>query len=457
MLPSVTDVVNELSRVVQEDPAVLFKVSRQVVAEELGRVKQGFESASIEVLAKRARRLLDPALGGTQSSAPVQSSLFGAPEPASVPPAPPGEPAPPSRPAAPGPTAPAVSSDEPFAAPSELELGWEKDMPIHDAPPESELANQPEPPKPAAPAPPKAPIAPMVPPKAVAPPPAPRLDPASFLRAPAPVVPSAPPPVLSGSRAAIERSDTRPGFEPPPVADERQPIQPPEDATRGSSSPRITTREWREPGETGVATEGLPERTPKTASAPEPEPAGLPPQAGRKAVSGWLIAVAAVLVVAAGLAYLLKDMLFVQPVPGPANVVTRPGPAPAPPTPVPATPTLASSAASPVPAKRLAPSSGKTKGALIVSREWAGRPAIWVIHFTSHKDRAGAEKEAARLATSLGKAGHAIEVDLGEKGIWYRVLIGDFATREEARAYRAELEAKKTSDLGFVYQLRSEE
>ena len=59
MLPAVTDVVRELARTVSADPAVLFKAARSVVADELGKVKQGFESAPLDVLVRRARRQLE--------------------------------------------------------------------------------------------------------------------------------------------------------------------------------------------------------------------------------------------------------------------------------------------------------------------------------------------------------------------------------------------------------------
>ena len=59
MLPSVTDVVRELAKAVSADPAVLFKAARSVVAEELAKVKQGFEAAPLDVLVKRARLQLE--------------------------------------------------------------------------------------------------------------------------------------------------------------------------------------------------------------------------------------------------------------------------------------------------------------------------------------------------------------------------------------------------------------
>jgi cell division protein FtsN len=111
-------------------------------------------------------------------------------------------------------------------------------------------------------------------------------------------------------------------------------------------------------------------------------------------------------------------------------------------------------AAAKAPAAASVPSAAKGKAAPLVTPDWAGKPVVYVVHFSSHKDRPSAEKEAKRLAAELGRPGRAVEVDLGNRGIWYRAVVGEFATVEDARAYRAELEAKKTPGLGFVYEMR---
>src|SRR5207244_7486011 len=51
------------------DPPTLFRIARQVCAEELNRVKQGFESEPLEVLVARAEKLLDPVYLKTPSAA----------------------------------------------------------------------------------------------------------------------------------------------------------------------------------------------------------------------------------------------------------------------------------------------------------------------------------------------------------------------------------------------------
>ena len=188
------------------------------------------------------------------------------------------------------------------------------------------------------------------------------------------------------------------------------------------------------------------------------EPAPPPPKKGSRV--GWLIAIAVVLAVAAGLVWAVRTFLSGNVV----RVVEAPAPAPkksAEPAPAPAVPAPAAQAPvaeKPVPAPaKPAPAAApvpKGKAALLLTPDWSGKSAVYVVHFSSHKDRPSAEKEARRLAGELGKPGRAVEVDLGEKGTWFRVVIGEFTSVEDARTFRADLEAKKMPGLGFVYEMR---
>ena len=101
-----------------------------------------------------------------------------------------------------------------------------------------------------------------------------------------------------------------------------------------------------------------------------------------------------------------------------------------------------------------APALPKGKAAVLLTPDWAGKPTVYVIHFSSTKDRESAAKEAQKLGAQLGTTARAVEVDLGEKGVWYRVVVGDFPDVDAARAYRAQLEEKKTPGMGFVYEMR---
>jgi len=184
-----------------------------------------------------------------------------------------------------------------------------------------------------------------------------------------------------------------------------------------------------------------------------------PPQR-RSGGRGWFVAVALVLAVAAVLAWAVREYAFrnesvrnVAPIarsrPEEAPVVIPtplPVPTPAPVTAAkPAAPATKAPAAAPVP---------KGRAALLMTPDWAGKPAVYVIHFSSTKDRESAAKEALKLAAALGAPARAVQVDLGDKGVWYRVVLGEFPDVDAARAFRAQLEEKKTPGMGFVYEMR---
>ncbi|HQR47522.1 MAG TPA: SPOR domain-containing protein, partial [Thermoanaerobaculia bacterium] len=92
--------------------------------------------------------------------------------------------------------------------------------------------------------------------------------------------------------------------------------------------------------------------------------------------------------------------------------------------------------------------------AAFATPDWTGRAPVFVLHFSSHQDRAAAASEAARLGAVFGRPARAVVVDLGAKGVWYRVVVGEFRTADEARAFRADLAAKKTPGMGFVYEMK---
>ncbi len=510
MLPAVTDVVRELARTVSADPAVLFKAARSIVADELAKVKQGFESAPLDVLVRRARRQLEQ----EGVAAPLAD---GVEEPKSV-----SIPAPPLKPKTAQP-----HGEDPFQSAGAADLDWEKhldiqpdDAPFRSAilplPPRSRVQGIAPPEKtavPAAPAPPAsrlptpdrvlapegfaversgaaprprpglddlplfssptldlpAPLAPAPPPPPRAPePPSPELPPLAEIPAFAPPEPALPPPVepTPFERPPFERPD------PWAVAPERPAYEPP--------APRIESRGFEAPApriEPPVRSMSeMPPLAHVVGDVTEPvEPAGpamgefafkaaeAAPPARKSGKAGWIVAIAVVLAVAAGLLWAVRSFLSGDVVkkveaPAPAPPAKKreaaPVPAQAVPAPAPASATAAPAKATPAPKAAAAAPVPKGKAALLLTPDWSGKPVVYVVHFSSHKDRPSAEKEAKRLSNELGKPGRAVEVDLGPKGVWYRVVIGEFAGVEEARAYRADLEAKKTPGLGFVYEMR---
>jgi hypothetical protein len=188
--------------------------------------------------------------------------------------------------------------------------------------------------------------------------------------------------------------------------------------------------------------------------------------------TGWLVALLGVLAVGVALAWAVREGVFKNEIvrsPAPAAQkepdVAPPASAEPAPAPTVAPPVLGKPAglppkAVPVPAKQPAagaPSDAavpKGRAAVLLTPDWAGKPVVYVLHFSSTKDRESATKEAQKLAAALGVPGRAVEVDLGEKGTWYRVVMGEFADVDAARAFRADLEAKKTPGMGFVYEMR---
>jgi SPOR domain len=114
----------------------------------------------------------------------------------------------------------------------------------------------------------------------------------------------------------------------------------------------------------------------------------------------------------------------------------------------------ARASASPAPPAALTPAPVRqSHGGEIVSADWEGKAPIYAVHFSSYKERGNAERDALRLSKKYGRPAHAVEVELGPKGRWNRVLVGEFASVEEARKYREELAAAHAPDLGQVYHL----
>lgn len=129
-----------------------------------------------------------------------------------------------------------------------------------------------------------------------------------------------------------------------------------------------------------------------------------------------------------------------------ATAVARPAAAPT------AAPALVAPMPVPVKTAALAPVRQSRDG-LVVTPDRAGRPEVFSIHFTSYRDRAAAERDLKRIEALAGREGYVAEVDLGEKGIWFRVMVGEFPSAEEAKGVRAELAAKGTRDMGWVYRV----
>ncbi|HSB63362.1 MAG TPA: SPOR domain-containing protein, partial [Thermoanaerobaculia bacterium] len=513
---------------VSADPAVLFKGARSVVAEELAKVKQGFEAAPLDVLVKRARLQLERDGEATPVSDPPMPVFPARPAPSREAPD-----TPPSR--ASGAAAKKSAPDDPFQdVASRAELNWEKEIPIQaedapfrsailpiprkargpleisqpiDAPhkaaseiktepaparkphPELELdfaapskasaAFEPPAPKPKAAPPEPAPAAfepPAPKPKAALPESTPEIPMSRPAVASAPAIPLVNPRELEVPEAASRAAAPSPSVPKTPV----EPLPPPSGPERFLRAPTSPAR-YEPPVK--PMTQSPPQRETledhddtqpameefrfKAAERPAPAPVRVRKRASR---TGWIAVLLGVIAVGAALAWAVREGVFksevvrkATPVALENSDVAPPASAPAP-APTDAPPVLGKPAALPpravaAPAKQPAagPSSAeapKGRAAVLLTPDWAGKPVVYVIHFSSTKDRESAAKEAQKLGAALGAPARAVEVDLGEKGIWYRVVVGEFKDVDAARAFRADLEAKKTPGMGFVYEMR---
>lgn len=77
------------------------------------------------------------------------------------------------------------------------------------------------------------------------------------------------------------------------------------------------------------------------------------------------------------------------------------------------------------------------------------------VHVSSFRRRATAEADAGRLGKELALPTRVLEVDLGAKGVWYRVVVGAFGSSAEALALRERLKEKGVPD-GMVLKLGDE-
>jgi hypothetical protein len=105
----------------------------------------------------------------------------------------------------------------------------------------------------------------------------------------------------------------------------------------------------------------------------------------------------------------------------------------------------------PAPARRADSANASSQAAVMVSPDWATRPPSYAIHFSSYQDRARAERDAADIGATHGRPAAVAAVDLGARGLWYRVVLTGFASYEEARAYHSRLRAQGTPGIGGVY------
>ena len=486
MLPSVSEVLKELTARASVEPDVAFRAAREVCAEELKRIRDaGGDSVPLEELVQRAYKRVTgqtlPGLG-TPQPAPAPAPLFEAVEedPFAVPGTEPKEPR---------------SGDEPFLETSgALDLQWDEGRePFAGASSPGTAA-----------------AAPLVFDDATRPETA---FPRGAEAPPPPPTERLPVPFALPADAPLPPSDAGAEVFPPGSAE----AEGPGDETLSRLSREAEAIELHEVFPRPVAGEAAAGASFSGSGAPPPpfeddeDTVLTVPRGGRRAEgaprAGLLVGVVAGLAVLAGLGYLLVGLWMERDAEPAPVAVARPRagrPAPVAEVPVatavpvaapsaeeasipPAPTALPTATAAAVPSPRptaapavLPPASTKTvtasvppppapvlaataapaagavprsRDGVVVTRDRAGQPQVFSIHFTSYKDRSAAERDLVRVERIVGMKGFVAEVDLGEKGVWQRVMIGAWPTAPEAKAVREELAAKGTRDMGWVYRV----
>jgi len=100
------------------------------------------------------------------------------------------------------------------------------------------------------------------------------------------------------------------------------------------------------------------------------------------------------------------------------------------------------------------PTLPESTGSSILTSNWTGSP-VYMIHFSSYQKKENADRDVARLSKLLGRPLRAVAVNIGRGAIWYRVMLGEFSSREEADAARGELAARGAPGMGLVYRVSS--
>jgi cell division protein FtsN len=77
------------------------------------------------------------------------------------------------------------------------------------------------------------------------------------------------------------------------------------------------------------------------------------------------------------------------------------------------------------------------------------------VHVSSFRKRAIAEADAQRIRAQLELPVRVVEVDLGVRGVWYRVVVGEVESAAEALALRERLKERGIPD-GVVQTFRRE-
>ena len=134
--------------------------------------------------------------------------------------------------------------------------------------------------------------------------------------------------------------------------------------------------------------------------------------------------------------------------PTPAPSATPPVRAAAPPAPLPTAVPIAAPAPT-LPLPTAAPAAAPVPTALPVpaaAPKTAAQVSAFGVHASSFRKRTTAESEARRLGAQLALPARVVPVDLGAKGVWYRVVVGAVGSAAEASALRERLKREGVPD-----------
>ncbi len=108
-------------------------------------------------------------------------------------------------------------------------------------------------------------------------------------------------------------------------------------------------------------------------------------------------------------------------------------------------------AAVPPPSVPSAPGSGRAS--TVAVPEGTGPEPIYGVHLSSYRERLKAEGDARIVGAQLGIPTHVSAFDLGPKGVWYRVLVGELRSPAEGLALQETLRRKGLPSVGPVYRV----
>jgi cell division protein FtsN len=82
-----------------------------------------------------------------------------------------------------------------------------------------------------------------------------------------------------------------------------------------------------------------------------------------------------------------------------------------------------------------------------------GEAARFALQVASLRERTTAERLAAELGNELGVDSRVMTVDLGERGVWHRVLLGSFETQDDARMLGRRIPPVEGAGAGLAVRL----